>query len=182
MGGFSLEQRVSYHQVTLPFANQKAWTDVPPTEYDDVQDLPFSISFVTPRTVRLRLAGRPQGVPEEGSLMLDGEPPIDGSSWESTDDGSSATYAGPFGSVTAERDPWHLEFRDTSGGLLTRTHHASDSRGELNSLPLPFSFLRRSSDLHRHVAATFSLAPGERLSGGGESFTRLDKRGQKMVL
>ena len=116
MGGFSLEQRVSYHQVTLPFADQKAWIDVPPDEYEDVQDLPFSISFVTPRTVRLRLAARPQGVPEEGSLMFDGEPPTDGSSWEPTDDGSSATYAGPFGSVTVERDPWHLEFRDTSGG------------------------------------------------------------------
>ena len=180
--GFSLEQRVSYHQVTLPFANQKAWTDVPPNEYEDVQDLPFSISFVTPRTVRLRLATRPQGVPEEGSLMLDGEIPTEGSSWEPTDDGSSATYAGPFGSVIAERDPWHLKFRDTSGDLLTRTHHSSDSRGELNSLPIPFSFLRRSSDLHRHVAATFSLAPGERLFGGGESFTRLNKRGQKMVL
>ncbi len=164
-GGFSLEQRVSYHQVTLPFANQKAWTDVPPDEYEDVQELPFSISFVTPRTVRLRLAARPQGMQEEGSLMLDGEPSTDSSSWELTDDGSSATYVGPFGSVTAERDPWHLEFRDTSGGLLTRTHHSSDSRGELNSLPLPFSFLRRSSDMHRHVAATFSLAPGERLFG-----------------
>ena len=117
MGGFSLEQRVSYHQVTLPFADQKAWIDVPPDEYEDVQDLPSSISFVTPRTVRLRLAARPQGVPAEGSLMLDGEPPTDGSSWEPTDDGSSATYAGPFGSVIVERDPWHLEFRDASGGL-----------------------------------------------------------------
>jgi len=28
--GSSLEQRVSYHQVTLPFAHQKAWVDVPP--------------------------------------------------------------------------------------------------------------------------------------------------------
>jgi alpha-D-xyloside xylohydrolase len=182
VGGFSLEQRVSYHQVTLPFADQKAWIDVPPDEYEDVQDLPFSISFVTPRTVRLRLAARPQGVPEEGSLMLDGEPPTDGSSWEPTDDGSSATYAGPFGSLTVERDPWHLEFRDASGGPLTRTHHPSYSRGELNSLPIPFAFIRRSSDMHRHFAATFSLTPGERLFGGGESFTRLDKRGQKMVL
>jgi alpha-D-xyloside xylohydrolase len=181
-GGFSLEQRVSYHQVTLPFADQKAWIDVPPNEYEDVQDLPFSISFVTPRTVRLRLAARPQGVPEEGSLMLDGESPTDGSSWEPTDDGSSATYAGPFGSLTVERDPWHLEFRDASGGPLTRTHHPSYSRGELNSLPIPFAFIRRSSDMHRHFAATFSLTPGERLFGGGESFTRLDKRGQKMVL
>jgi glycosyltransferase involved in cell wall biosynthesis len=45
--------------VTLPFANQKAWADVPPTVYEDVQDLPFSISFVTPRTVRLRLVVSP---------------------------------------------------------------------------------------------------------------------------
>jgi alpha-D-xyloside xylohydrolase len=180
--GFSLEQRVSYHQVTLPFADQKTWLDIPPSEYEDVQDLPFSISFVTPRTLRLRLAARPQGAPEGTSLMLDGEPPTDDSSWEPTDDGSSATYTGPFGTFKVERDPWHLEFRDASGGLLTCTHHPSDARGELNSLPIPFSFLRRSSDLHRHFAAAFSLSPGERLFGGGESFMRLDKRGQKMVL
>jgi alpha-D-xyloside xylohydrolase len=47
---------------------------------------------------------------------------------------------------------------------------------------LPFSFIRRSSDYSRSVAAVFSLSPGEKLFGCGESFTRLDKRGQKMVL
>lgn len=57
-GGISLEQRISYHQVTLPFAGQKAWLDVPPEEYEDVHDFPFSVSFVTPRTVRLRLVAR----------------------------------------------------------------------------------------------------------------------------
>jgi alpha-D-xyloside xylohydrolase len=157
----------------------------PPSEYEDVQDFPFSVSFVTPRTLRLRLAARPRGVLEgggESSLMLDGEPPSDESSWKPTDDGSSATYAGVFGSLSVEHDPWHLEFRDASGRLLTRSLHPSDSRSELNSLPIPFSFVRRSSDLHRLIAATFSLAPAERLFGGGESFTRLDKRGQKMVL
>jgi alpha-D-xyloside xylohydrolase len=161
--GFSLEQRVSYHQVTLPFANEKAWLDVPPDEYEDVQDFPFSVSFVTPKTVRLRLVARPQWASKEGSLMLEGEPPTDDSSWEQRDDGSSATYTGPCGSLKVKRDPFHLEFRDASGELLTRTHHSSDSRGELNSLPIPFSFLRRSSDLHRHFAATFSLSPGEDL-------------------
>ena len=47
---------------------------------------------------------------------------------------------------------------------------------------LPFSFVRRSSDYSRSVAAVFSLSPGEKLFGSGESFTRLDKRGQKVVL
>jgi alpha-D-xyloside xylohydrolase len=179
--GFSLMQRVSYHQVTLPFSGGKGWQDAPESEYEDVRDFPFWVSFVTPRTVRLGLSARPQGAHEEGSLMLDGEPPED-DSWELADDGSRATYKGQFGSITAERDPFHLEFRDASGGLLTRTFPSSDAAGELNSLPIPFSFVRRSANLHRHLAATFSLAPGERLFGGGESFTRLDKRGQKMVL
>jgi hypothetical protein len=38
------------------------------------------------------------------------------------------TYAGPFGSLEVERDPFHLWFRDASGNLLTRTHHPSDAR------------------------------------------------------
>jgi hypothetical protein len=41
---------------------------------------------------------------------------------------------------------------------------------------------RNASNLHRHVAASFSLHLGERLFGGRKSFMRLDKRGQKMVL
>jgi alpha-D-xyloside xylohydrolase len=114
--------------------------------------------------------------------MLDGEPPTDDPSWKPVDEGSCTTYRGPFGCVTVERDPFRLEFRDASGTVLTRTQHPSDAPGELNSLPIPFSFVRRSVNLHRHLAATFSLAPGEKLFGGGESFTRLDKRGQKMIL
>jgi alpha-D-xyloside xylohydrolase len=42
--------------------------------------------------------------------------------------------------------------------------------------------VRRSTDYSRSVAAVFSLSPGEKLFGTGESFTRLDKRGQKVVL
>ena len=51
-----------------------------------------------------------------------------------------------------------------------------------NSRPTPFSFVRTASSLRRHVAASFSLAPDEKLFGCGESFTRLDKRGQKIIL
>jgi alpha-glucosidase (family GH31 glycosyl hydrolase) len=47
---------------------------------------------------------------------------------------------------------------------------------------LPFSFIRRSSDYSRSIAASFYLSAGEKLFGCGESFTRLDKRGQKVIL
>ena len=47
---------------------------------------------------------------------------------------------------------------------------------------LPFSFVRRAADYSRSVDAAFTLSPGEKIFGCGESFTRLDKRGQKVVL
>ena len=83
--------------------------------------------------------------------------------------------------MTILEKPWHVEFRDAAGRLLTRTQHTSDYAATLVPA-LPFSFVRRSSDFSRSVAAVFSLAPGEKLFGCGESFTRLDKRGQKVVL
>ena len=179
--GMALKQRVSYHQLTLEFEDYRIWWDTPPEEYEDEQEFPFSLSFVTPRTVRLRVAARPEGFLGEPSLMLEAEPPT-GDPWEMSGDGSSTTYAGPHGSVTITRDPVRFEFRDASGGLLTRTWNLADAKGVVNSKPTPFSFVRKSSNLHRHIAASFTLSPDEKLYGGGESFTRLNKRGQKMVL
>src|SRR5215212_9804760 len=101
----ALKQRVSYHQVTLPLEDYRVWRDVPPEEYQDDRDLPFSISFITPKTVRVRLAARPEMVNYEPySLMLDGEPGAD-DSWVMSDSGPSTSYENRFGSVTVTHDP-----------------------------------------------------------------------------
>jgi alpha-D-xyloside xylohydrolase len=177
----SLKQRVSYHQLTLQLEDYRVWEDLPPGEYEDDRSLPFDLSFVTPRTVRLRLAARPEGCRGEPSLMLDGDVPTD-VSWETEDDGSTVAYRSRHGSVVVMRDPLRFEFRDSGGRLLTRSHHLSDAMGVVNTRPTPFSFVRNTATFHRHVAASFGLSPGEKLYGGGESFTRLNKRGQKLVL
>jgi alpha-D-xyloside xylohydrolase len=75
--GLALKQRVSYHQLTLQFEDYKVWWDTPLDEYEDEQTLPFSLSFVSPKTVRLRIAARSGIYPDEPSLMLDGDPPTD---------------------------------------------------------------------------------------------------------
>jgi alpha-D-xyloside xylohydrolase len=177
----SLKQRVSYHQITLQLEDYEVWEDLPPGEYEDDRALPFDLSFVTPRTVRLRLAARPEGCRGEPTLMLVGEPPVD-DSWEARDEGAFVTYRGPSGSVIVGKDPMRFEFRDEAGKLLTSSHHLSDTSGVVNARPTPFSFVRNTATFHRHIAASFGLSPGEKLYGCGETFTRLDKRGQKLVL
>ncbi|HET6688977.1 MAG TPA: hypothetical protein VFG82_06370, partial [Rubrobacter sp.] len=137
----ALKQRVSYHQITTQFENYKVWEDLPPGEYEDDRALPFDLSFVTPRTVRLRLSARPERAHGEPTLMLVGEPPTD-DSWTVSDEGSSITYRGPWGSALVDRDPVRFEFRDAAGGLLTSTHNLSDASGVVNARPTPLSFVR----------------------------------------
>jgi alpha-D-xyloside xylohydrolase len=113
--------------------------------------------------------------------MLTGDPPTD-DSWEVSGDEAWTIYAGPHGSVTVHAEPVRFEFRDASGVLLTRTWNLADTMGVVNTRPTPLCFVRNASNLRRHIAATFTLSPNEKLFGCGESFTRLDKRGQKLVL
>lgn len=179
---FALKQRVSYHQLTLQLEGYKVWEDAPPGEYEDEPAFPFALSFYGPRTVRLRVAARPQTIRERPSLMVPRPPQEDASPWELVDGGCCTEYRGPAGTVAVSRSPWRLEFRDASGRLLTRSWHVSDKPGVVSGRPTPFSFVRNAANLRRHLAASFSLSPGERLFGGGESFTALNKRGQKLVL
>jgi alpha-D-xyloside xylohydrolase len=190
---YTLRQRMSFNQIT-PLLERASWSqkgasfeedkyaeEFPSGEYDKDHVLPFSLSFVTPRTVRIRLTTRPDPPSDEPSLMLEREPGTS-DAWEVSDDGSSTAYSSPHGSVVVKRDPWHIEFRNALGDLLTSTQHLLDSRCLINSDPTPFSFVRSAMDLTRKVAASFSLQPDEKLFGCGESFTRLDKRGQKIPI
>jgi alpha-D-xyloside xylohydrolase len=152
----------------------------PEGEYATNPSLPFSLQFVSPRTVRVRIRTGVVARPPRPSLMLVAEPGRD-ASWTYAPVEGGHRYTSAYGSLTVLENPWHLELRDAKGRLLTRTQHTSDYSTTLVPA-LPFAFVRRSSDFSRSVAAVFSLAAGEKLYGGGESFTRLDKRGQRLVL
>jgi alpha-D-xyloside xylohydrolase len=112
--------------------------------------------------------------------MLAGSVPHD-NSWQYTKIQDGHRYTSQFGSVTILEKPWHIEFRDAQGQLLTRTEHSDDNKTSFTPL-LPFSFVRRAADYSRSMAAVFELSPGEKIFGCGESFTSFDKRGQKVVL
>ena len=74
-----------------------------------------------------------------------------------------------------------LRTKDAKGKVLTQTRHIIDNDSTQVKL-LPFSFIKRGSDNSRRVNPVLSLAPGERIYGCGESFTSLNKVGQKVHL
>ena len=156
--------------------------EFPTNEYAASPTLPFSIEFVSARTVRIRASsGSP--VSNESSLMLvNGSAPVDKTGWKETDIRGGYMYTSEYGSVTIHRNPWNIEIRDKNGYFLTKTIHLSDLSGSSYIPELPFSYVRRAKDYSRSFNAAFMLSPDEKIFGCGESFTRLDKRGQRVVL
>ena len=169
---------LSFNKVDVGFMRGRA-SEFPATEYDQDPVLPFAISFVSPRTIRLRVSTRAVPLADTQSLMLAGPVPKD-ASWRVEQNDREIVYTGAYGRVRINKQPWRLEIYDARGRLLTRTQNFGEPFTYFTTIP--FSFVRRSNDLARRIAATFELQHDEKIFGCGESFTRLDKRGQRVLL
>jgi len=154
--------------------------EFPENEYAANPSLPFSIDFVSPRAIRIKMTSGPQVHAPQPELMLAGDVPHD-DSWKYEKLSGGHRYTCECGSVTILEKPWHIELRDASGKLLTKTDHSVDNKSSFTPT-MPFAFVRRTADYSRSYNAAFTLSPGEKIFGCGESFTSLDKRGQKIVL
>src|SRR3954470_1731913 len=71
---------LSFNKIDVTLARGRP-TEFPGTEYDADPALPFSITFVSPRTIRLRFNTRSAPLRDVPSLMLVGNPPVD-HSWK----------------------------------------------------------------------------------------------------
>lgn len=179
-GRYAYKVRMAFNQEGINLIPTEPWEF--PAEYGGAkEDFPFSITFYNDRTLRLRFRARKYYRKPEPSLMLAGEPKPT-TPWKLSKKKGCYLYQGPHGSISVVENPWALEIRDAKGKLLTKTVHLKDNRSLRNTDPLPFCFMRPTPDMSRRFAATFSLAHDEKIFGCGESFTRMDKRGQKVVL
>lgn len=165
---------------TLSGAKTVEQNEFPAIEYAANPELPFSVEFVTPRTIRIRASSGPQFHKQNESLMLAG-PVAKDSSWKHSAVKGGHRYTSVAGSVTITENPWHVEIRDASGTLLTKTDHSEDNKTSFTPI-LPFSYVRRGADYSRSFNAVFTLSPNEQIYGCGETFMGFDKRGQKVVL
>lgn len=172
--------RIAFNHMTMPVEAVEDW-QFPPA-YPEPKVLPFEISFIDERTLRLRFRSRPGAFPsDEGSAMLAGAPGRS-KAWKASSSEGKSEWRGPHGSVTVELDPFRIEIRDAAGKVLLRSHNLKDGRCMIPGRPVPFSFVRRAADVGQSMAASFSLFPDERFYGCGESFSAPNKRGQSVFL
>ncbi|WP_296952885.1 alpha-xylosidase [uncultured Dysgonomonas sp.] len=154
--------------------------DFPGEAYEQNPELDFSVDFVTPRTLRIRMLTTPVQPKPFDSPMLVKEPDKD-SSWKYSKTGNTHTYKSNYGSIEIEENPFRITLKDEKGKRLTDTWRWCDNDSSQVKV-IPFNFIKRGLDNSRAINPVFSLSPGEKIFGCGESVTKLDKKGQKVNL
>lgn len=154
--------------------------DFPFTAYENDPNLKFKIDFVTPRTVRIRMLTTPVEPKLSTSIMLAKEPGKD-ESWKVTETENTIVYAGNYGTVQINKNPWRVVLKDKTGRILSQTVTLRDADSTQVKYT-PFSFIKRGSDNARRINPVFTLTADEMIFGCGESATGLNKVGQKVNL
>ena len=160
--------------------------DFPDAAYVNDPELMIKVEWVSDRTIRVRMLTTPI-VPkcgdQEDVMFCEAFKKRQGGghtgAYVPTTGGMA--FKSPYGSVEIQKYPFRLVVKDAKGKILTQTRHNIDNDSSQIKL-LPFSFIKRGSDNSRSVNPVFTLAPGERIYGCGESFTSLNKVGQKVHL
>ena len=173
--------------------------DFPDAAYDNDPALKIRIDQITPRTARIRMYTSPvipdsrdkddpmfcdqfkngsgHSLPTSGA---DIQQRID-KLWIASQTANAISYKSEFGSIEIQKYPFRIIIKDAKGKVLTQTRHIIDNDSTQVKLQ-PFSFIKRGSDNSRSINPVFLLSPGERIYGCGESFTSLNKVGQKVHL
>lgn len=166
--------------------------DFPDAAYENDPDLKMQVRLVSPRTLRITMLTTPIEPTDEDkddvmfspafiSKLVNGGIASAQQDWKVNETPEAVVYQSAYGSLEIRKHPWRLVVKDAKGKILTQTRHIIDNDSSQVKL-LPFSFVKRGSDNSRSINPVFTLVPSERIYGCGESFTKLNKVGQKVHL
>src|ERR1035437_6137755 len=154
--------------------------DFPGPAYQQNPELSFTVDFITPRTIRIRMLTTPVEPKPFDSPMLVKEPGKD-TSWKYAKTATGYSYTSAYAKLLIDENPFRIVLLDATGKRLTDTWRWADNDSSQVKI-LPFNFIKKGVDNSREINPVFSLSPNEKIYGCGESFTKLDKRGQKINL
>jgi alpha-D-xyloside xylohydrolase len=168
--------RMSFNQMNLSPSEAESW-EFPPVYGRDLL-AGYSLDFITERTLRIKLTAPGAQTDAEPSLMLCGEVP-EGADWA---EAGTGIFKGRFGSVTVTREPFRLTVKDAKSRTLFSTVQIEDRPSLLRGHPMPLAAIRNVEDLTYNWAFSYQGNPDDKFYGCGESFTPLNKKGQRVSL
>ena len=164
--------------------------DFPDAAYENDPSLKIKIDWISPRTARIRMLTtpvEPKDTDQDDVMFCETFKarkkgiPIPVIQPNKPNSISFGLGSSSYGSIEIQKYPFRIVIKDAKGKVLTQTRHLIDNDSTQVKL-LPFSFIKRGSDNSRSINPVFLLSPGERIYGCGESFTSLNKVGQKVHL
>lgn len=164
--------------------------DFPDAAYENDPLLKIKIDWISPRTARIRMLTtpiEPKDTDQDDVMFCETFKarkkgiPIPVIQPNKPNSISFGLGSPSYGSIEIQKYPFRIVIKDAKGKVLTQTRHNIDNDSTQVKL-LPFSFIKRGSDNSRSINPVFLLSPDERIYGCGESFTSLNKVGQKVHL
>lgn len=166
--------------------------DFPDTQYDNDPNLRIKVQKIDNRTLRVTIftspiepkmddANDPMFSPEFIAQQTGEQAKNGRGRWNVKATDQAIVYKNNNGSLEIQKYPFRIVLRDGQGKLLTQTRHIIDNDSTQVKL-LPFNFIKRGSDNSRSINPVLLLSPNERIYGCGESFTSLNKVGQKVQI
>lgn len=175
--GYQLDWAFNTIGLKLVKQGGKEW---PQEDYDINPEFQWDLSFISERTIRLRMSSDNGYITERPSKMF-AQQSLPTCEWQKEDSEDKILYKSKFGTIKVTKSQWKIEVFNANNEQLFETLNLEDNKA-LHQKYMPFSFVRKSKDYSRQIAASFSLSHDENIYGCGESFTRLNKRGQKIKL
>ena len=174
--------RLSFNQEMLPFEEARGWEF--PDDYGQDKIIRFRILPLQHGVIRLLFLADKTGTMmthEVPLIMQDGvdinTPENDG--WYISENEDEILYTRKDISIKLSRKPFILTITK-NGKEIIRTVSISEKTGIMNDNPVPCGFIQQTGTERREIAFSSFISHDEKFFGCGESFTRLDKRGQQL--
>lgn len=173
------KQRMSFNCVTTPYEEAISWEF--PAEYALHEQKGFKIDIINDRVIRFRFDSKNKSINFDDGMIIDRDK-CKSKDVKFESEGSSICYKGNIANVYIDKEPFNIRIEGKDGKAIFSTYNIADSKCLDSTNPTALSYLRKSTDLSKNFAFSTKNQYDEKFYGCGESFTRLNKRGQRINL
>lgn len=170
--------RLAFNLYTCPFEESQSWSF--PPAYEDTPVYEVKFSFAASNIFRIHTVYSYVENRKDASIILKNMGDFD--QYDVVETENCVEMKTEDLQVILNKKPFRIIIKNKDGEILTQTIAQGDSNSLLNCNPIPFSYVRTAGNMNKYAAVTFRISPDEHFYGTGESFTKLVKTGQKIVL